>query len=141
MEVEPKPSGEIREQVSELTHWPIQLHLINPNAGFLKGVDLLLAADCTAFTLGSFHPNLLKGKALAIACPKLDSGKEVYVEKLKVMMDESRINTITLAIMEVPCCGGLLQLVNIAKSESKRKVPVRLVVVGIQGNIISDDWV
>lgn len=141
VEENPKPSIGVREQASELTHWPIQLHLINPNAGFLKGADLLLAADCTAFSLGSFHPNLLKGKALAIACPKLDSGKEVYIEKLKVMMDESKINTITLAIMEVPCCGGLLQLVNIAKSESSRKVPVRQIVVGIQGNIISDDWV
>ncbi len=140
-EEDAKPSIGIREQASELTHWPIQLHLINPNAGFLKGADLLLAADCTAFTLGSFHPQLLKGKALAIACPKLDSGKDIYIEKLKTMMDDARINTITLAIMEVPCCGGLLQLVNIAKSESARKVPVRQIVVGIQGNIISDDWV
>lgn len=141
LEPETNQHAEVREQASELTHWPIQLHLINPNAGFLKGADLLLAADCTAFTLGSFHPNLLKGKALAIACPKLDSGKDVYIEKLKIMMDESKINTITMAIMEVPCCGGLLQLVNIAKSESKRKVPVRQIVVGIQGNILSDDWV
>lgn len=125
---------------SELTHWPIQLHLINPNAGFLKNADLLLAADCTAFTIGSFHPQLLKGKSLAIACPKLDTNKEVYVEKLKTMIDEARVNTITVAIMEVPCCGGMLQLVKLAQSQSTRKIPVRQIVIGIQGDILSDEW-
>ncbi len=140
-EVKEKSLGVVAEQTSELTHWPIQLHLLNPNAGFLKGADLLLAADCTAFSLGSFHPQLLKGKALAIACPKLDSNKEAYIEKLKVMIDDARLNTITLAIMEVPCCSGLVQLINLAKSQCARKVPVRLVVVGIKGDILSDDWV
>ncbi|MDD2413319.1 MAG: 4Fe-4S ferredoxin, partial [Bacteroidales bacterium] len=81
------------------------------------------------------------GKALAIACPKLDSNKESYVEKLKVMIDDARLNTITLAIMEVPCCGGMLQLINLAKSQCTRKVPVRLVVIGIKGDILSDEWV
>ncbi|MDD2344909.1 MAG: 4Fe-4S binding protein [Bacteroidales bacterium] len=133
--------GVTNTQSSELSFWPIQLHLINPNASFLKGADLLLAADCTAFTLGSFHPQLLKGKALAIACPKLDSNKESYVEKLKVMIDDARLNTITLAIMEVPCCGGMLQLVNLAKSQCTRKVPVRLVMIGIKGDILSDEWI
>jgi ferredoxin len=125
---------------SELTSWPIQLHLLNPNSGFLKNADLLLAADCTAFSLGSFHPQLLKGKALAIACPKLDTNKEVYLEKLKMMIDDVKINTITLCIMEVPCCGGLLQLVNMATSQASRKVPIRLIVVGIQGGIVRDEW-
>ncbi|MDD3281055.1 MAG: 4Fe-4S binding protein [Bacteroidales bacterium] len=138
---EAAPVQEAQSQASQLTHWPIQLHLINPNASFLKNSDLLLAADCTAFTLGSFHPQLLKGKTLAIACPKLDTNKEVYVDKLRVMIDEARINTITLAIMEVPCCGGLLQLVNIARETATRTVPVRRIVVGIQGDILSDDWV
>lgn len=135
------PAMEAQTQPSQLTHWPIQLHLINPNSGFLKNSDLLLAADCTAFTLGSFHPYLLKGKTLAIACPKLDTNKEAYIEKLHIMIDEARINTITLAVMEVPCCGGLLQLVNKAKELSTRKVPVRLLVISVQGDILSDDWV
>ncbi len=125
---------------SELTHWPIQLHLINPNAGFLKNADLLLAADCTAFTIGSFHPQLLKGKSLAIACPKLDTNKEIYVDKLKTMIDDARINTITVAVMEVPCCGGMLQLVNLARAQSNRKIPVRHIVISIQGDILSDEW-
>lgn len=139
--VEVTPMQEEQHQPSQLTHWPIQLHLINPNAGFLKNSDLLLAADCTAFTLGSFHPQLLKGKTLAIACPKLDSNKEVYVDKLRIMIDEARINTITVAIMEVPCCGGLLQLVNLARETATRTVPLRRIVIGIQGDILSDDWV
>ncbi len=138
---ESAPVQEVQNQASQLTHWPIQLHLINPNAGFLKNSDLLLAADCTAYTLGSFHSQLLKGKTLAIACPKLDTNKEVYVDKLRLMIDEARINTITLAIMEVPCCGGLLQLINLARETATRTVPVRRIVIGIQGDILSDDWV
>lgn len=129
------------EQPSELTQWPVQFHLLNPHAGYLTGADLLLAADCTAFALGSFHSKLLKGKALAIACPKLDSNQESYLDKLVIMINESKINTITIAIMEVPCCGGLLQLAKKALALANRKIPVKLIVVGIQGEIISEDWV
>jgi len=129
------------DQSSELTQWPVQLHLLNPHAGYLAGADLLLAADCTAFALGSFHSKLLKGKALAIACPKLDSNQESYLDKLVVMINESKINTLTVAIMEVPCCGGLLQLAKKALILAGRRIPVKLIVVGIQGEIISEEWV
>ncbi len=129
------------EQPSELTQWPVQFHLQNPHAGYLAGADLLLAADCTAFALGSFHSKLLKGKALAIACPKLDSNQESYVDKLVVMINDSKINTLTVAIMEVPCCGGLLQLAKKALILAGRKIPVKLIVVGIQGEIIKEEWV
>ncbi len=99
---------------SELTHWPVQLHLINPIASHFKNADLLLAADCVAFSLGNFHQNYLKGRVLAIACPKLDQGKEIYVEKLRKLIDESKVNTITVMKMEVPCCGGILQMAMMA---------------------------
>lgn len=128
-------------QPSELTQWPVQLHLLNPNAGYLQGADMLLAADCTAFALGGFHGKLLKGKSLAIACPKLDSNKESYVEKITTMIDDAKINTLTVAIMEVPCCGGLLQIAKMAMANASRKIPMKLIVVGIQGEIISDEWV
>jgi ferredoxin len=131
----------VSDQSSELTQWPVQLHLLNPHAGYLAGADLLLAADCTAFALGSFHSKLLKGKALAIACPKLDSNQESYLDKLVIMINESKINTLTVAIMEVPCCGGLLQLAKKALILAGRKIPVKLIVVGIQGEIISEEWV
>src|SRR5512140_140572 len=70
------------DQQSELRQWPVQMHLVNPNASYFKGSDLLLAADCVAFSMGSFHSKHLKGKSLAIACPKLDHGAEIYIEKL-----------------------------------------------------------
>jgi NAD-dependent dihydropyrimidine dehydrogenase PreA subunit len=138
-----KPETELIEEVSsasELTHWPIQLHLANPSASHFNGCDLLLAADCVPFSISNFHSKFLKNKKLVIACPKLDSNKEVYVEKLKIMIEESKINTLQVVIMEVPCCGGLLQLAELAVKTSNRKVPVKYSVVGIQGDIIEEEW-
>ncbi|OFY87805.1 MAG: 4Fe-4S ferredoxin, partial [Bacteroidetes bacterium RIFOXYA2_FULL_33_7] len=125
---------------SELTHWPVQMHLINPLASYFRDSDLLLAADCVAFSLGNFHSKYLKGKSLNIACPKLDSNIEIYVEKLTRMIDEAHINTITVMIMEVPCCGGLIQIVKKALNNAKRKVPVKAIMVGIKGEILSEEW-
>lgn len=138
-----KPNTEINEEVassSELTHWPIQLHLANPAASHFVGCDLLLAADCVPFSISNFHSKFLKNKKLVIACPKLDSNKEVYIEKLKVMIEQSKINTLNVVIMEVPCCSGLLKLAELAVESSERKVPVKYTVVGIQGDIIEEEW-
>lgn len=126
---------------SELRQWPVQFHLINPNAAYFQGADVMLAADCVAFTMGDFHNRLLKGKSLVIACPKLDSNKESYVEKLTAMIADAKINSLTVPIMEVPCCGGLMQIVKIATQQAGRKVPVRKIVIGIKGDILSDEWV
>lgn len=125
---------------SELTQWPVQLHLINPAAPFFKGSDLLLAADCTAFALGSFHGDLLRGHKLAIACPKLDSNTDVYVEKLTTLIDNDGINTLTAVIMEVPCCGGLVMLAQEASKKASRKVPLKRIVIGINGDILKEEW-
>ncbi len=126
---------------SALRQWPVQLHLVSPIAPYFQGSDLLLAADCTAFAVGNFHGAFMKGKSLAIACPKLDSNMEVYVEKLIAMIDMSKINTITVAIMEVPCCWGLVSMVTEALGKASRKVPVKKVVVGVQGDILSEEWI
>jgi ferredoxin len=126
---------------SALMQWPIQLHLVSPIAPYFQNSDLLLAADCTAFAVGNFHGAFMKGKSLAIACPKLDTNMEVYVEKLTAMIDMAKINTITVAIMEVPCCWGLLTIVSEALSKASRKVPVKRVVVGVRGDILSEDWI
>lgn len=123
---------------SQLRQWPVQLHLINPSASYFVNSDLLVAADCTAFTLGDFHQNWLKGKSLVIACPKLDQGKEIYFQKLVTLIESSKINTITVLIMEVPCCGGLLNLVEMAVQRAGRKVPVKAVTVGIKGEILEE---
>ncbi len=128
-------------QPSELTHWPVQLHLVNPSADFFKNRDVVLAADCVAFALGDFHARFLKGKALAIACPKLDEGQEDYIDKIRRLADEARINTLTVVIMQVPCCRGLMQIAATGLERAKRKVPLKKVVVGIKGEILSEDWV
>jgi Pyruvate/2-oxoacid:ferredoxin oxidoreductase delta subunit len=126
---------------SQLTHWPIQLHLISPGASHYAGSDLLLAADCVAYALGGFHQNYLRGKTLAIACPKLDEGQEIYLEKLRALVDTARINSLTVMIMQVPCCRGLLMLARQALAQAGRKVPLKCVVVGLQGEILQEEWV
>jgi len=129
------------EMNSQLRQWPVQLHLLNPEAGYFRGADVLLAADCVAFSYANFHNDFLAGKTLAIACPKLDSNKESYIEKLKAMITNSRINTLTVLMMEVPCCGGLLGMAKKAVAEAGRKIPVKAIVVGIKGDILEEEWV
>lgn len=129
------------EQPSELRQWPVQMHLINPAASYFRDSDLLLAADCVAFSMGGFHSRYLKGKSLAIACPKLDHGSDIYVEKLVSLVDNARVNTITVMMMEVPCCGGLLQMVKAALDRASRKVPVKKTIVGINGEVLKEEWV
>ncbi|RKZ15083.1 4Fe-4S ferredoxin [bacterium] len=123
-----------------LRQWPVQLHLLSPGAPFLVGADLLLAADCAPFAMADFHGGLLADKALAIACPKLDQGQEIYLQKLVSMVDDAGINTITVAMMEVPCCGGLLNLAREAVARAGRKVPIKRVIVGTRGDILSEEW-
>ena len=126
---------------SELTHWPIQLHLVNPAADFFRGKDVVLAADCVAYSLPDFHERFLKSKSLAIACPKLDEEQDIYVEKLRKMVDESKINTLTVVMMEVPCCRGLLQIASAALQKANRKVPLKAIVVSTRGDVVSEEWV
>ena len=126
---------------SALSHWPIQMHLVSPMAPHFVGADLVLAADCVAFSLGNFHQKYLPGKTLAIACPKLDQQQQIYLEKLKVLIDQSKINTLTVMIMQVPCCRGLLMMAQQAQQESSRKIPIKVMVVGIKGEILEDTWI
>jgi ferredoxin len=123
---------------SQLKQWPIQLHLVNPVAPYYRNADVLLAADCTAFAVGGFHSGHLAGRALAIACPKLDEGQEIYLEKLVAMIDEARIRSLTVMIMQVPCCGGLAHLARAAAAQAKRAIPMIQIVVSLQGEILSE---
>ena len=131
----------ILDQPSELRQWPVQMHLVNPEAPYFKSADLLLAADCVAFSMGDFHSTHLKGKSLAIACPKLDQETNSYIEKLTAMIDIAKVNTITVMMMEVPCCGGLLNMVRTALVSASRKVPVKKMIVGINGEVLQENWV
>jgi hypothetical protein len=131
------PSGKVP---SQLRQWPIQLHLVSPSAPYFQGADVVLAADCVPFAMGDFHNRFLKGKALAIACPKLDGNQEVYLEKVRGLFEESKINTLTVAIMQVPCCRGLLGLAVQALKQSSRKIPVKAVIVSLQGEVLQEEW-
>lgn len=126
---------------SQLRQWPIQMHLIQPTAPYYQKKDVLLAADCVAFSVGNFHSEFLKGKSLAIACPKLDEGQDIYIEKIKSLLDDAEINTLTVMIMQVPCCSGLLHLAQQAASQAKRKVPIKSLVVSLKGEILREEWV
>ena len=119
---------------SELAQWPIQLHLVPTNAPFLNGTHLLIAASCSAFSAGCFHNNLLKNKKLLIACPKLDNTGP-YLDKLVQIFQNNHLKSITVAIMEVPCCTGLYRLVEEAVKLSGINIPLIKKVISIQGTI------
>jgi len=125
----------LAEQPSRLMQWPVQLRLISPMADYFKGSDLLLTADCVGYAIGDFHEKWLKGKSIAIACPKLDEDKDGYRDKLIALIDKANINTLTVMTMEVPCCSGLLRLAQEAAAHASRKIPIKSVVVGIEGGI------
>ena len=131
----------VEEAGSELTQWPVQLHLINPAAAYFNGADLLVAADCAAFAHGDFHRTFIRGRKVVIACPKLDQSKETYIQKFIRLIQEARVNTISVVIMEVPCCGGLIQMVQYAAQMATRKVPVKAVTISVRGEVLSEEWV
>ena len=118
--------------VSQLRQWPVQMHLLSPQAPYFENCDLLIAADCVPFAYPEFHNQLLKDKSVAIGCPKLDDGNS-YVEKLAQILSVNDINSITVAIMEVPCCSGLMAIVNKAIQLAEVDIPVEQVVIGVQG--------
>jgi Pyruvate/2-oxoacid:ferredoxin oxidoreductase delta subunit len=124
---------------SHLGHWPVQLHLVTPNASYFQGKNVLLVADCVAYALGDFHKDYLQDNSLAIACPKLDSNLDSYLQKLTTLIDDAHITSLTVMTMEVPCCRGLLALVQQAMSQASRKIPIKSIVVGIKGTIIKEE--
>ncbi len=134
------PAEEGGTRTSQLRQWPVQLHLVSPVAPYFEGADILLCADCVPFAVPDFHRDWLQGRSLAIACPKLDEGQEMYLQKLVSMIDDAGINTLNVMIMQVPCCGGLIHLAKQAATRAKRKVPVKQIVVGLRGEILSEEW-
>ena len=130
-----RPAG--KSVPSALTNWPVQINLVPVNAPYLQGADLLISADCAPFAFADFHTKLLPGKILLIGCPKLDDAN-VHVEKLGHIFANSGINSITIVRMEVPCCGGLTQIIKQALAISGANIPVMEVTVGISGDIIGE---
>jgi hypothetical protein len=123
------PSGRLE---SELRQWPTQLHLVPPSAPWLKDAHLLIAADCTPFAYAEFHRDFIKGRVLVNACPKLDDTSP-YVEKLTRMLRENDIKSLTVAIMEVPCCRGLGMMARQALEASGKDIPFEIAVLGVDG--------
>lgn len=126
-------------RISQLGQWPVQLHLISPNASYYQRNNVLLVADCVAYALADFHKNYLQGKSLAIACPKLDTNQEVYLQKLIALINDAQITSLTVITMQVPCCRGLLILAQQAASQAKVKIPIKSIVVSIKGTIVKEE--
>jgi ferredoxin len=127
--------GAVISGESELSQWPIQLHLVSPQAPTFNESDLLVAADCTAFASARFHQDFLKGKKLIIACPKLDDTTG-YVEKLAEILRRNAIASLTVVIMTVPCCSGLFRMVEEAVARSGQRPAIKRIVVGLDGSIV-----
>lgn len=119
---------------SQLGQWPVQLTLVPPSAPFLKRADILLAADCVPFAYPAFHQEFLRGRALLIACPKLDDFP-AHLAKLVEVLRQARPKSITVVHMEVPCCSGLTHMAQQAIRLSGVQVPLEDVTVGIRGQV------
>ncbi len=117
---------------SELSHWPIQIHLVPPTAPFLKGADLLIAADCTPVAYPNFHQDFLKGKVVMIGCPKFDDVDE-YIQKFTDIFREAEIKSVTSVVMEVPCCSGLPMIIKKAMETAGKDIPLEEVVISTRG--------
>jgi len=120
---------------SELTQWPVQLHLIPIQAPFWNQADVLIAADCTAYAYGNFHSNFLQGKKLIIGCPKLDDTNH-YLDKLTQFFQTNQIKSVTVLMMEVPCCSGLLSLLKEAMKRANKSIPIFHHTLSVKGEIL-----
>jgi hypothetical protein len=120
---------------SLLGHWPVQLTLVPPKAPFLQGADVVLSADCAPFAYAGFHQEFLRGRALLVACPKLDDW-QAHLDKLTEVLRQSDIKSITVVRMEVPCCSGLTTMARQAIAASGKNIPLREVTVGVRGELL-----
>jgi ferredoxin len=123
---------------SALSHWPVQIRLVPHTAPFLKGADLLVAADCTPVAYPNFHKDFLNGKVVIVGCPKFDDVQE-YIQKFADIFSTANINSVTVLVMEVPCCQGLPMIVMKGMEQAGKKIPVEKIVIGSRGDILSRD--
>lgn len=136
----PLPDLKDLTTVSLLENWPVQLALVPVSAPYLKGANLVLAADCTAFACPDFHGRFLEGKILLMGCPKLDDAAS-YEEKIGAILSENGIEKVEVVYMEVPCCGGLVRLVQSAIEKARVSVSLTLTKVGIHGAILGKETI
>lgn len=135
---EPSPAADPATAArSELRTWPVQLHLLNPQASFFDNADLLIAADCVPFAHASFHQDFVKGRIPIIFCPKLDHSSEEYLEKLAAILSLHPVRSLHVVHMEVPCCSGTTALVRQALARAGKDIPIHDYTISIQGNRLS----
>lgn len=128
--------GEVAQrQESALTHWPVQIRLVPPNAPFLKGAHLLVAADCTPVAYPNFHSEFLKDRVIMLGCPKFDDA-QAYVQKFAQIFSAADIKSVTVVDMEVPCCSALPAIVVKAMQEAGQDIPMEEVVISVRGDIL-----
>ena len=120
-------------QESQLSQWPVQIKLVPVNAPYFSGAKLLIAADCTAYAYGSFHQDFIRGRIALIGCPKLDA--QDYAQKLAAILAGNDVKSVTVARMEVPCCGGIEQAARRAIAASGKDLPCRVVTITTDGRI------
>ena len=120
---------------SKLTNFPIQIKLLPPNAPYFDGADLLIAADCTAYSYGNFHQDFMQDRVTMIGCPKLDAVD--YAEKLALVFKHNNIRSVTVTRMTVPCCGGLSYAVKTAIENSGKDIPLQIITVSPDGKILT----
>lgn len=121
---------------SELRQWPIKLRLVSPYAPYFKDADLVLMADCTAFAYANIHQDFIRGRAVAIACPKLDDTAP-YVDKLAEMIRINNFRSIEVVMMQVPCCGGLGTVAERAMEMAGVLVPFKKIILSLEGERLS----
>ena len=130
--------GDAKRLPPELTNWPVQWRLVQPSMPFFKGADLLLSADCVPFAYRDFHGRFLTGRPVIIGCPKLDE-QQAYLDKLTALFREATPRSVTVVIMEVPCCQGLMRLTAEALRRSGKDIPVKKHIVTIEGKVLVEE--
>ena len=127
---------EAGEMESQLNQWPVQIKLVPVNAPYFNNANLLIAADCTAYSYGDFHNKFMRNKITLIGCPKLDEGD--YADKLTAILENNDIKSLTVVCMQVPCCGGIVNAVKKALLQSGKLIPWNIVTISTNGEIIED---
>jgi NAD-dependent dihydropyrimidine dehydrogenase PreA subunit len=122
-------------QPSQLAQWPVQLMLVPASAPYFQGADLLITADCVPFAYADYHREFLAGKAVVVACPKLDDAR-AYTDKLTELFRASSLKSITVLRMEVPCCGGIVVAARQALAASGKEIPFKEVTISIRGEVL-----
>jgi len=130
-----KPSLAVTGGTSALSHWPVQIRLVPPTAPFLQNADLLVAADCTAVSAPNFQADFLTGKVVMMGCPKFDDAPS-YVQRFAEIIATCNLHSLTILIMEVPCCSSMVGIIKQAMEQAGKTVPVEQITLSTRGEVI-----